>query len=807
MKRHLKMKGLWIVLLMVVGVGPWALAQHTISGTVTDSKTGETLIGATIYDTISRKGTTTNQHGRYSLTLKGDKAVLRVSFVGCERQYIALELKQSQRLDVKLVSSYTLQEVVVRGERVQHVESSQLSVVELPVEQVKVIPMIFGETDVVKAAQLLPGVQNGAEGMAGMYVRGGGPDENLFLLDGVPMYNVNHLGGFFSAFNSDAVKNISLYKGSFPARFGSRLSSVLDITTNDGNDKELHGGASIGLISAKFNLEGPIVKERTTFSISGRRTYGDILLQPILAATMSASGEDAKVTAGYYFYDINAKVTHRFNDRSRLYASYYMGDDALYLRFKEMEGYDYNSYMRMGYYWGNIVGSLRWNYELTPKLFMNLSAAYTRYRSDLSASEELESRRDNHTETLQLSFLSGIRDMLACADFDYTPTPDHVVKFGTHYPFHYFTPETQSLKYNVINEKLDTIIGQSTVGAHEIMLYAEDDWRIDDRFKVNVGLNVTGFAVEDKFYPSVQPRVSGRWLINDRLSAKVGYARMTQYLHLLSTNNISLPTDLWVPVTAHITPMTSNQVAAGLFYNLMDSLNLSVEGYYKTMDNLLEYRDGASFWGSSQGWEQKVCMGRGWAYGVEFLAQKSVGKWTGWIGYTWSRTMRLFDRDGMTLNDGKPFPAKYDRRHDVSIVLTYKFSDHFDASMTWVFATGNATTLALQQFNPYEEPATRLDDDYYGDDFYNYYYSGTAADYVSSRNNYRLPNYHRMDVSLNWHKKLRYGARTVNVSVYNVYNRQNPYLLYTGYSYSGSRTLNQVSIFPILPTVSYIWTF
>lgn len=775
-----------------------AAAQHTISGTVKDAQTGETLIGATVYDTVSRKGAATNQHGRYSLTLKNEEAVLRVSFVGCETQYISLTLKANQRVDVKLKSSYTLKEVVIVGQRTQHLESSQPSVVEVPVEQVKSIPMIFGETDVVKAVQLLPGVQSGSEGMAGMYVRGGGPDENLFLLDGVPMYNVNHLGGFFSAFNSDAVKNISLYKGSFPAHFGSRLSSVLDITTNDGNDKELHGGVGIGTISAKVNLEGPIIKEKTTFSLSARRTYGDVLLQPLIAMVTAAEGSNAKINAGYYFYDLNAKVTHRFSERSRLYASYYMGDDALYARLKLMDGYDFREYLKFNYRWGNIVGSLRWNYELTPRLFLNLSGAYTRYRSKLSITSEFEDRSENVTESMELGFGSGIRDYLACADFDYQPTPDHTAKFGLHYTYHHFTPETQSVHFKAASETLDTTIGQSTVGAHEVMVYGEDDWRITDFLKVNLGLNVTGFGVQGKFYPSVQPRVSGRWLIGDRWSVKAGYARMTQYLHLLSTSTVSLPTDLWVPVTAHISPMTSNQVAVGVFYNLFDSVDLSVEGYYKNMDNLLEYKDGASFWGSSQGWEQKVCMGRGWAYGIEFLAQKTVGKLTGWVGYTWSHTDRQFDREGMVLNEGKPFPAKYDRRHDVSIVLTYKFNDRFDLSLTWVYSTGNAATLALQQFDPDPDPAG------YETGYYGYQ---TTADYVSSRNNYRMPAYHRMDVGFNWHRKFRFGRRTLNLSVYNLYNRQNPYMLYTETTYSGGQTLNQLSLFPIMPSISYNWMF
>ena len=795
-------KNLLLLLLLIASAGAWA--QHTISGTITDAKTGETLIGATVYDTISKKGAATNQHGRFTLTLKESKAVLRVSYVGYETQFHPMEIDKNQRLDVQLKGSVTLSEVVITGERVQHVESSQSSIIELPVEQVKSVPVIFGETDVIKVVQLLPGVQSGSEGMSGMYVRGGGPDENLFLLDGVPMYNVNHLGGFFSAFNSDAVKNITLYKGSFPAHFSSRLSSVLDITTNNGNDKEYHGGVGVGLISAKFNLEGPIIKEKATFSISGRRTYGDALLQPIIALVAATEGMgDEKVNAGYYFYDLNAKITHKFNNRSRLYASYYMGDDALYAKYKYFHNSLEKDFMRLGYNWGNIVGSVRWNYELTPKLFMNVTGAYTRYRNNLALTEESVYLR--YTDSYTMGFNSGIQDITARADFDYAPSPDHAVKFGGQVLHHIFKPETSSIKVSENDEedsyKFDTIIGQSIVHANEMMLYAEDDWRINDWLKVNAGLNMTGFQVQGVFYPSVQPRLSGRILFNDRLSAKVGYAYMTQYLHLLSNSSISLPTDLWVPVTARIKPMTSQQVAAGLFYNVLD-LNLSVEGYYKYMNNLLEYKDGASFWGNSQGWEDKVCMGRGWAYGVEFLAQKSVGRLTGWLGYTWSHTDRKFDREGNILNAGRTFPAKYDRRHDVSLVLTYKFNEHIDASASWVFSSGNTATLPMQDIDPSEEGAEQR---------YPYYYNYEVP-YVSSRNNYRMPNYHRMDVSVNFHKKLRRGKRTINISIYNVYNHQNPYLVYESYAYdfrtgNDTRVLKQLSIFPILPSISYNWTF
>ncbi|MCQ2294789.1 MAG: TonB-dependent receptor [Bacteroidales bacterium] len=793
-------KALILLLITTATLATWA--QHTVSGTITDRNTGETLIGATVYDTVSKKGTVTNQHGRYTLTLKDKRAVLRFSFVGYEPQFVAADMSQNQRFDIQLYGTTTLAEVRIVGQKTEHVESSQTSLIEIPVEQVKAVPVLFGETDIIKAVQLLPGVQSGSEGTSGMYVRGGGPDENLFLLDGVPMYNVNHLGGFFSAFNSDAVKNISLYKGSFPAHFSSRLSSVLDITTNNGNDKEYHGGLSIGAISAKFNFEGPIIKEKTTFSISGRRTYADALLQPIIALATTMEGITEKVNAGYYFYDLNAKVTHKFNDRSRLYASYYMGDDRIYARMQSGFSYTTREYLKMGYNWGNIVGSLRWNYELNPKLFMNVTGSYTRYRNDMNIGMEFVDR--NYLEEVAVGHNSGIQDFSARVDFDYTPSPDHAVKFGGQMLHHIFTPETQSLhlvdSMSSINNRMDTVLGQSIIHAEEMMIYAEDDWRINDWLKVNAGLNFTGFAVQGTFYPSIQPRLSGRILITDRLSAKVGYAYMTQYLHLLSNSSISLPSDLWVPVTARIKPMNSNQVAAGLFYNLLDSLNLSVEGYYKYMNNLLEYQDGASFFGSSQGWEDKVAMGRGWSYGVEFLAQKTLGRFTGWLGYTWSHTDRKFDREGNIINQGNTFPAKYDRRHDVSLVLTYKFNEKIDASLSWVFSTGNACTLAMEDIDASEDG---MDDD-------DYYYYDRSIPYVSSRNNYRMPNYHRMDVSVNFHKKLKYGKQTINISVYNLYNRQNPYLIYKSYQYGfmdDYQVLKQLSIFPIIPSISYSWHF
>lgn len=800
-----------LLALLLTPLAAWS--QHTISGTITDAATGETLIGATVLDLPSGKGTTTNVNGRFSLTLKSAQAILRVTFVGYEPIYDTLPLRSNVVRNYVLKPSIQLQEVVVTAERVNSRQSSQMSALDIPIEQLKSVPVLFGEADVVKAIQLLPGVQTGNEGSGGMYVRGGGPDENLFLLDGIPLYNVNHMGGFFSAFNADAVKNVTLYKGSFPARFGGRLSSVLDVTTNNGNDKEIHGNASIGFISAKINVEGPIVKEKTTFCLSGRRTYADFLLQPLVQKLATDADGKSKLNAGYYFYDVNAKLTHKFSDRSRLYATFYGGDDDVYVRVRTQSSLAEDQYLDFANNWGNIVGGLRWNYVLGPRLFMNLTASYTQYRNIMDVGIiKLATLSDGSEQesTMSMDYNSSIQDLTGRLDFSFSPTPDHSLQFGGYATRHCFKPTMASVQIDYYDQiqmndawQADTTIQDAVVMANEFVAFAEDDWSINDIFKVNCGLHLSGFQVEDAFYPSIQPRLSGRALLGDNLSVKAGYAYMTQYLHLLSTTSVSMPTDLWVPATARIEPMTAHQVAASVCYTIPAFADFSVEGYYKRMHNLLEYRDGVTAFGTTAGWEDLVCMGDGWTYGAEFLFQRDFGKLTGWLAYTWSRTMHLFDREGEVLNNGEPFPAKYDRRHDFSIVLNYKFSDRFDVSATWVFSSGNASTLAMEKY-----PVASDDPDAYdlpGG-------MSNSLSHVSSRNNFRMPNYHRADISANFHRKFKNGRcrRTINISCYNLYNRRNPYMIYTSsqYSYAGYKSaLVQLSIFPILPSVAYTLYF
>ncbi len=797
----------WLIVIGLVLIGLHSFAQkRTICGYVMDAASKETLIGATVFDKNSGKGSATNSYGFYTLTLDQGEVDLLVSYVGYTQQNKTFVLNENLKLNFSLETNTTLEEVVVEGTRATvSAQSPQMSVVELPVRQIKSIPTLFGEADVLKAIQLLPGVQNGSEGSAGMYVRGGGPDENLLLLDGVPVYNVNHMMGFFSVFNPDALKNVTLYKGSFPAHFGGRLSSVVDIRMKEGDMQQYHGNVSVGLISSKVNLEGPIVKDKLSFNLSFRRTYSDLLMKPALWIAKSQMNDVNKLKAGYYFYDFNGKLNWKISDKDRLFLSFYTGDDAVYFGVKTKDyaydGIQHNEHVDMDWKWGNKVAALRWNHVMSQQLFMDASVNYTQYRHNLGMgmTEEsvyLDYNNATAIDEFSMAYKSGINDLTGKVDFYYTPLPNHEIRFGGNYTYHNFRPEVQSMKIIAGNQtEVDTTAGSPKVFAHETALYAEDNMTFGDIFRMNAGLHYSTFTVEGKTYQSVQPRLSASVMLASNLSLKAGYAYMTQYVHLLSNSSLSLPTDLWVPVTANIVPMNAHQVSLGAFYEIPRLFDISVEGYYKKMDNLLEYKDGASFFGSSERWDEKVCMGKGWAYGLEFLVQRSFGKTTGWIGYTWAHADRQFDREGQVINQGKVFPAKYDRRHDLSITVQHKFSDRFDMSGTWVFSSGNCGTLGTQIYEG-------LPNDW-----------GTVPSiYARERNNFRLGNYHRLDLGMNFHKQKRHGIRTWNISVYNAYNHNNPWVVYTDYKWDEAtqtekKVLMQASLFPIIPSVSYSFKF
>lgn len=811
-------KKIVLFLLLVFLLHSLSAANLTISGFLTDQTTGETLLNGSVYDFKSGKGGVSNVYGFYSLSLPAGEVEIRCSYVGYTTQHFRFRLSKDTTLHIKLQPATELGSVTVYGGSSRKefgVLGAQMGAIEVPISQIKSIPALFGETDVLKALQLLPGVQGGTEGSAGLYVRGGGPDENLLLLDGVPVYNVNHMGGFFSVFNADALKNVTLYKGNFPARFSSRLSSVVDIRMNDGNAKEIHGNISIGLLTSKFNLEGPIIKDKTTFNISYRRTYGDLIIKPALWYIAKKENQDNNFSAGYYFYDLNAKITHKISDKDKLFLSLYSGDDAIDVSVKD--SYKYNgensfSKIKIEWKWGNLISAFRWNHIINSKLFMNTTASFTRYRFDMLIGDENKTLPTGETKwvgsEMSIGYLSGISDYALRTDFDYTPAPGHDIKFGASYMNHTFRPGVSVAKFSVTQAtttSIDTTMGDKNVFGHEVNVYAEDNLSVGSFLKANVGVNYSMFNVQGQTYHSLEPRLSMRLLINDKLSFKAGFASMSQYIHLLSNSSLSLPTDLWVPVTKRIEPMDSKQYSAGLFYNLNDVVDLSVESYFKSMDNLIEYKDGAGFMGSSTGWEEKVSMGRGWSYGVEFLAQKIVGKTTGWLAYTWSKSERKFDKPGQEINYGKVFPAKYDRRHNISFTMNHRFSERFDLSGTWVYNTGNSGTLGMQKY-----PAVDLPDLAWQ----NY----QTLDYISERNNYRLPAYHRMDIGVNFHKKKKHGVRTWNISLYNAYNQKNPFMVRQSYSndgyydpntgaYNSRKILVKTSIFPIIPSISYSYKF
>ncbi len=788
--------------------------KYTISGYVTDIENGEKLIGANIYDANSYVGTVTNAYGFFSLTIDKGPVLFTISYVGYSPYQKEIQLNSSIMLNIELTPNIQIEEVIVKGKLSDvGVESSQMSIIEIPMKTIGNLPMLLGEADIIKMVQLMPGVQSGSEGMSGMYVRGGGPDQNLILLDGVPVYNVSHLFGFFSVFNADAIQNVKLIKGGFPARYGGRLSSVLDISMKEGNIKEFKAKGSIGLIASKLTIEAPI-GSKTSFIISGRRTYLDVLMYPLVKLEEKREGYD-KLDYGYYFYDLNAKINHRFSDRSRLYLSVYMGKDRFFYVTEDswtdekwnpdkgvFEKNEIHYKDEMQFWWGNITSALRWNYMINNKLFANTTVTYSRYKILTGYESQYGNQRAD-----KMDYTSGIYDLAGKVDFDYYPTPNHSVKFGLSDTYHSFNPGVMLQSYNNTDSTYTKVeLGKSAVYANEMAIYAEDDIRIGALLKMNIGVRWSGFKVRNTFYNSFEPRISVRFLVNEKLSIKTAYAKMNQYINLLANSNIGLPFDLWVPSTKDIKPQVAHQVALGSMYAINNDIDISVEGFYKTMDNLVEYSEGASFFSLEDNWEERVVQGKGWSYGIEFLLMKKYGKTTGWIGYTWSKSERLFDKPGNEISYGKVFPYKYDRRHDVSIVVSHKINDHIDIGATWVFGTGNTTTLGFEKYPAYYQTALNQDvnkNDYYGNTF-----NEPQIVYYENRNNYRMPVYHRLDVGISLHKEKKWGKRTWNFSIYNVYNRKNPFLLNWERDYeSGENKLIQYSLFPLIPSVSYRFEF
>ena len=774
-------------------------ARVTVSGHITDKASGETLIGAGVI--TDGAGAATNTYGFYTLTIPQGKGVsLKYSYVGYDDVTLTLDLLRDTTVNVALKANSELKEAVVSAQRESGIMATKMSAIEIPMNMIRNTPVLFGEADVLKTIQLMPGVQSGAEGFSGIYVRGGGPDENLLLLDGISLYNAEHMLGLFSIFQPEAVKKVTLYKGSFPARYGGRTSSIIDVRTNDGNLHETHGTVGVGVLCDKFHLEGPIAKGRTAYSISARGMH-TFLFDGILRA--------AKVPANYYFFDMNGKLTHRFSDRDRLFLNAYYGRDIFHFMDEdeyeiaggsnEYRKYDDKTHIR----WGNLLTSVRWNHVFNGRLFSNATVAFTDYRMRMGYTTSEKSQDTKYFYKYKFDYGSGIRDLTAKIDFDYTPAPRHIIKFGGEYVNHAYIPETYTTvekendKGQMVTDTTYTNKKEKNRLGHEMSFYIEDDFTVGGWLALNPGVHLAMFLTSGRTYWSPEPRMSAKVDFGKGVSVKAAYSRMAQYVHLLSSAQITLPIDLWVPITKNIRPVTADQYSLGLYYNGLPGWEFSVEGYWKDMHNVLEYKDGVSFMASSQSWEDNVVMGDGRAYGVEVFIQKTIGKTTGWLGYTLAKSDRVFS-NGL-INNGERYPYRYDRRHNISLVVNQQLGKKWDLSAVWTFATGGTTTI------PERESIVMLPDGTF-----------TQIDYAPHRNNYRLPPSHRLNIGVNYHKRLRRGESIWNFGVYNAYNRLNPNFVYykadtRGDSksslYTRKAKLKSVTILPIIPSFSYTYNF
>ncbi len=799
--RNFIIVSLAIMLLPLVSKGQ-NKSRYTISGYVKDTKTGEYLIGANVYLKELLKGTSTNQYGFYSLTVEEGEYTLVITFLGYKEQERKISLNKDFRINAELAdAAYIASEVVITGERAdKNVESTQMGQMELEVEQIKTLPAFMGEVDILKTIQLLPGVQSAGEGNAGYYVRGGGPDQNLVLLDEAVVYNASHLFGFFSVFNADAVKNVSLIKGGMPAQYGGRLASVLDISMKEGNSKEYHVEGGLGFIASRLTIEGPIKKDTASFIISGRRTFIDLFLrEPFVDDESNAAGNS------YFFYDLNTKINYRLSDKDRLFISGYFGRDVFSFSSSE-------SGFKVKVPWGNATASARWNHLFNDQLFMNTTLVFSDYNFSFTGEQQ----------QFEFKLFSGIRDWNGKVDFNYFPSILHNVRFGINYTYHTFTPSNVSARSGETKFDLGEIV---KLYSHEGAAYINDEWDISDRVSINGGLRYTYFNqvgpftryIQDEnleisdtinyksgesvqMYHHIEPRLSGKLTLTKTSSIKASVTQNYQYIHLASLSSASLPTDVWVPSSTNVKPQIGWQYAIGYFKNFKDNLwETSVEVYYKEMKNQVEYREGAQPDDDiKNNQDNNFVFGEGWSYGAEFFVKKAKGRLNGWIGYTLSWTERKFP----DLNNNKLFPAKYDRRHDVSIVLTYELNKKWTFGATWVYATGNSLNLPQSRLflnGPVDLSQYFNDPSVPSQIYYEY----------GERNSYRQNAYHRLDISatLTVKKKKRWES-SWNFSVFNVYNRYNPYFIYfDDYIDEGTGQYKlqakQVSLFPVIPSITY----
>ena len=751
----------------------------TISGFVRDAKNGETLTGAVIYPKENPAvGITSNSYGYFSLTLPTGNYSLIVQFLGYKTKIIPLELKENVKFNFDMEEeSIALKEITITGEKNNNnvVQSELIS--KINVKEIQNIPVILGEKDILKTIQLLPGVTPAGEGNAGFYVRGGGVDQNLILLDEAPVYNPSHLLGFFSTFNSDAIKDITLYKGGFPAEYGGRLSSVVDIKMNEGNNKEYHVSGGIGIIASRLAVEGPIFKNKGSFMIAARRTYADLFLK--LLPGKGADSTASKSTL--YFYDLNMKANYQFSAKDRVYFSCYLGRD------------NFNLGGSLGLNWGNVTATTRWNHIINDKIFSNTSLIFNRYSYNFNVAV------GNNT----MKVISKIQDWNLKEDLHYYLNSNNTLKFGFNSIYHTFVPS-----------KVDSTVffhvrSMDNRYALENAVYISNEQTITKHLKATYGLRYSLFSsigtgteytydevsdvVDSATYPKgkiyntyggFEPRLLMDYIINDSSSVKVSYARTRQYIHLLSNTTSTTPFDLWVPSNNNILPEIADQYTLGYFRNFSNNMyETSIEVYYKSLQNQIDYRNGANLILNNKV-ESQLVFGKGWGYGTEFLIRKKYGKLTGWISYTLSKTKRQFP----DINGGNTFLAKQDRPHNIAIVGMYELNPRLTFSATWIYISGNVVTF----------PSGR------------YFIDGNIVPYYTERNGYRMPDYHRLDIGLTWQRKKtpRFESNW-NFSIYNVYARANAYAINFQPDPNDPTKMQavQLSLFRFVPAITYNFKF
>lgn len=802
-----------------------------VSGYVVDAETGEALAAATVVVNGANTGMTTDARGRFEIEMDSGGS-LTVTYVGyCPSMVSATDGRQ---IEVKMSRSAELRDVQVYGARGNFgVQSAQMSAQTLSAAQIRLIPTVMGETDVMKSLQKLPGVQSASDGAAGIYVRGGSYDQNLITLDGSTLYNGEHLRGFTSSIIPDMVDNVTFYKGAFPARYGSRLSSIVDIGLKDGDFNGYHGNANIGMLASGIHAEGPILKGRTSFNVAARASYFNWILQPLLKNVYD-NPNALKPYSKMNFYDVNAKLVHRLSSADRLTAVVYWGKDLCDVSPSDSHkshggAADYYTYNHTTINnWDNVMASVYWTHMFSDSFSVNVNANASHYAYFLKLSS-MKRTRETVSEESYASFDSKINEAAVNADFRLRKT-NHDVRWGLKGSYQWMLPAVDTYSYSAAKS-----IGGSPVASRAAVgnwqhlstaaVYAEDDWTATPWLKANVGLRYSLYAVPSKTYHSIEPRASIRFLLSPKTALKLSYARMSQAIHMLSTTNIMMPSTLWVPVTEKVPLMRGNQYAASFVYEPVQGIEVTVEGYYKTADNVIQYKNGATymafvdkseirdpFSSSMEGipfyemqnttddWQSLVVGGRGRSYGVEVMVQKKLGKTTGWISYTWSKSLRTFDRPGEEINGGKEFFDPTDRRHNFNIVVSHRCNRHWTLSAAWTYQSGRRGNLPLTTVFS-GQPVTGISSEStYIDDI-------MLTRTYSIPNSYKLPDIHRLDVGVTYNTKhRRRGESEVGLTVYNLYNQKNVSYAYAGYD-NNVPVLKGVCIFPFMPSINYKFIF